>query len=50
MAVNDYVFITCRCGLKLKIPPGFGTNKPEIICPKCGNINKIKLAKRITMQ
>jgi len=49
MAVNDYVFITCRCGLKLKIPPGFGTNKPEIICPKCGNINKIRLANRISV-
>ncbi len=36
MAVNDYSFLTCQCGLKLKIPPGFGTNKPEIKCRNAG--------------
>ncbi|MDO8548729.1 MAG: M48 family metallopeptidase [Ignavibacteria bacterium] len=47
MAVNNYSLLTCICGLKIKIPPAFGTNKPEIICPKCGNINKLELAGRI---
>lgn len=41
MKVNNYSFLTCVCGMKLKIPPGFGTNKPEIICPRCGNVNKV---------
>jgi heat shock protein HtpX len=47
MAVNNYSSLTCKCGLKLKIPSGFGTNKPEIICPKCGTVNKVSLANRI---
>ncbi|MDD5773057.1 MAG: M48 family metallopeptidase [bacterium] len=33
MAVNKYVFLTCVCGLKIKIPPDFG--KPKIQCPRC---------------
>lgn len=41
MRVNNYLFLTCVCGMKLKIPPGFGTNKPEITCPRCGNVNKV---------
>jgi heat shock protein HtpX len=33
MAVNKYVFLTCVCGLKIKIPPDF--KKPKIQCPRC---------------
>lgn len=33
MAVNKYVFLTCVCGLKVKVPPDF--NKPKIQCPRC---------------
>jgi heat shock protein HtpX len=47
MAVNNYSSLTCQCGLKLKIPPGFGTNKPEVKCPKCGMVNKVSRAARI---
>jgi heat shock protein HtpX len=47
MAVNNYSALTCKCGLKLKIPAGFGTNKPEITCPRCGTINKVSLAKQM---
>jgi heat shock protein HtpX len=47
MAVNDYSSLTCQCGLKLKIPPGFGTNKPEIKCPKCGTVNKVSRSTQI---
>lgn len=32
-AVNNYIFLMCVCGLKLKIPPEF--NKPQVSCPKC---------------
>lgn len=38
---QNYKFLTCSCGLKLKIPPGFGTNQPVVICPKCGNKNPV---------
>ena len=37
MTVNKYAFITCACGLKMKIPPDY--KKPEIVCPKCGRKN-----------
>ncbi|HSR17184.1 MAG TPA: hypothetical protein VLM39_03735, partial [Ignavibacteriaceae bacterium] len=47
MAVNDYTSLTCRCGLKLKIPPGFGTNKPEVKCPKCGTVSKVSRSTQI---
>ncbi len=47
MAVNDYSSINCECGLKIKIPPGFGMNKPEITCPRCGRKHMVKSAGRI---
>lgn len=31
--VNRFVFLTCVCGLKLKIPPNFKADK--IVCPRC---------------
>ncbi|GAH62534.1 unnamed protein product, partial [marine sediment metagenome] len=31
--VNQFVFLTCLCGLKLKIPPNFKSNK--VSCPRC---------------
>lgn len=34
MKLNEYSFIICTCGLKLKIPPDFKAN--TIICPRCG--------------
>ncbi len=47
MAVNNYSSLTCQCGMKIKIPPAFGTNKPEVICPKCGTVNKVSRAGQI---
>ncbi len=41
MTVNKYAFITCACGLKMKIPPDY--KKSEVVCPKCGRKNKIPL-------
>lgn len=49
MAVNNYSSITCECGLKIKIPPGFGMNKPEITCPKCGRKHLVESAGKITI-
>jgi heat shock protein HtpX len=31
--VNDFVFLTCLCGLKLKIPPNYKGGKVK--CPRC---------------
>ena len=33
--VNQFVFLTCLCGLKLKIPPNFKPDKVK--CPRCSN-------------
>jgi len=44
MTMNNFLFIACACGLKLKVPPGFGTNKPEITCTKCGRKHEVKIA------
>ena len=32
-AVNRFAFLTCLCGLKIKVPPDF--TKPNIVCPRC---------------
>jgi len=31
--VNQFVFLTCVCGIKLKIPPNFKSKK--VTCPRC---------------
>jgi len=31
--VNQFVFLTCLCGLKLKIPPNYKPDK--VNCPRC---------------
>lgn len=31
--VNQFVFLSCACGLKMKIPPNFKANKVQ--CPRC---------------
>jgi heat shock protein HtpX len=31
--VNQFTFLTCLCGLKLKIPPTFSSS--EVTCPRC---------------
>ena len=34
--VNQFVFLTCLCGLKLKIPPNYKLNK--VTCPRCKRV------------
>jgi len=34
--VNQFIFLTCACGLKLKIPPNFKSN--NVKCPRCKKI------------
>jgi len=39
MKVNNYSFIDCSCGLKIKIPPDF--KKTELFCIRCGKKHSI---------
>lgn len=45
--LNNYIFLVCTCGLKIKIPPDL--NKSEICCPKCGRDNKVPMAELATI-
>jgi len=40
MKLNDYSFINCPCGVKIKIPPDY--KKKIVICPRCGREHKLK--------
>lgn len=37
--VNQFAFITCACGLKMKIPPNYKSN--SITCPRCHRNHEI---------
>ena len=39
MKLNDFFFINCTCGVKIKVPPDYKNN--SITCPKCGRIHNI---------
>jgi heat shock protein HtpX len=39
MKVNNYSFINCECGLKIKIPPDF--KQKEFSCPRCGRTHSL---------
>ncbi len=41
-AVNNYAFLICPCGLRIKIPPDF--KRPEVSCPRCGRENAVPVA------
>jgi heat shock protein HtpX len=34
--VNGFIFLTCACGLKLKVPPNFGGD--NVVCPRCHKV------------
>ena len=38
--VNSFVFLSCVCGLTMKIPPNFKAKK--VACPRCGKVSTIK--------
>jgi len=40
MKVDNYEFINCSCGLKLKIPPDYSYNTAT--CPKCGTKHNVR--------
>ena len=41
MKLNDFRFINCTCGMKLKVPPDYKNN--SVTCPKCGRIHNLVL-------
>jgi heat shock protein HtpX len=41
MQMNGYSILNCTCGMKIKLPPGFGNNKPEVTCPRCKTIHNV---------
>lgn len=38
--VNGFSFLTCPCGVKLKIPPNF--KDPKVKCPRCHRVLDVK--------
>lgn len=41
-SLNDYIFIECPCGTKLKIPPVYAGKKIE--CPNCSRVHDVRAA------
>jgi heat shock protein HtpX len=39
MKMNDYQFINCSCGVRIKVPPDY--NKSIVVCPRCGRKHSI---------
>ncbi|MEN8224830.1 MAG: M48 family metallopeptidase [Bacteroidota bacterium] len=39
MAVNNYTFIECSCGLRIKVPPDY--NRKTVSCTRCGTEHKL---------
>jgi heat shock protein HtpX len=37
--VNQFAFLTCLCGIKLKIPPNYKSDK--VVCPRCKRILEV---------
>lgn len=40
MKLNDYKFINCNCGVRIKIPPDY--NQPVVVCPRCGTRHQLR--------
>jgi heat shock protein HtpX len=38
--VNGFIFLSCLCGLTLKVPPNYSAETVE--CPRCHRTHKIK--------
>ncbi len=41
-AANGFLFLTCACGLKMKIPPDF--KRDHVKCPRCNRENQVPVA------
>lgn len=45
--LNNFLFVTCACGMKFKIPPDFKQSK--FSCPRCGRNNHVPKAELATI-
>jgi heat shock protein HtpX len=43
MTVNNYLFLSCSCGLKIKVPADLKQTK--ITCPRCGHVYNVNSSK-----
>lgn len=41
-SVNQFVFLPCTCGLKIKLPPEF--KQDSVACPRCGRTLEVPMA------
>lgn len=41
MKLNDFRFIDCSCGVKIKIPPDFKSD--SVTCPHCGRVHSLSI-------
>lgn len=39
MKMNQYHFINCSCGVRIKVPPDY--NRAVVVCPRCGRKHSI---------
>lgn len=40
MAVNNYIFIDCSCGLRIKVPPDY--KQDTVRCTRCGSVHQVR--------
>jgi heat shock protein HtpX len=40
--LNDFVFIPCACGMRIKLPPTW--SEPTAQCPRCGTMHAVPMA------
>ncbi len=43
--LNNFLFISCACGIRIKIPPTY--SKETLKCPKCGKQHNVAKAKAV---
>lgn len=46
--LNQFIFLPCACGLRVKLPPNYP--KPEIECPRCHTLLRVPVAELATVQ
>lgn len=39
MKMNQYQFINCSCGVRIKVPPDY--NREVVVCPRCGRKHRL---------